>query len=211
MKDVSLSAARLHYYLCMRVAILLAMMLALTGILQPAVSGQRHPYVKHWKRSTFGKRPAAGVAARAGVAQLRNRPRQWGSGVDGFGKRLGAGFATHAVKTTVEHAVAAPLHEDLHYHRSNKSGVAPRLGHALTSSVVTRNTKTGRRTPAAGRISGHVAAGAVSQTALAGANAASTAGIGLAANAGANVAREFWPQQRRRGGTTVHAPRVSRR
>src|SRR5262249_39051229 len=112
-----------------------------------------------------------------------------------------AGFATHATKTTVEHAVAAPLHEDLDYHRSNKKGLAPRLKHALVSTVVTRNTKTGRRTPAMGRISGNVAAGAVSPAALTGASAVPTAGLGLAANAGANVGREFWPQKRRRGGS----------
>jgi hypothetical protein len=102
------------------------------------------------------------------------------------------------VKTTVEHAVAAPLHEDLQYHRSTKRGVGPRLGHALASTVVTRNTRTGKRTPAAGRISGHAAAGVVSQVAIAGGTGASTAGVGLAADAGANVAREFWPRKRRR-------------
>ena len=187
----------------MRALVLLAMMLAPFQMLHAAVSRQRHPYLKHWKKSTFGKRATAGVAAGAGIGQLRNRPRQSGSGMAGFGKRLGTGFGTHAVKTTVEHGIAAPLHEDLHYHRSNKQGVAPRLGHALASTVVTRNTKTGRRTPAAGRISGHAAAGAVSQAALVGAGGASTAGIGLAADAGANVAREFWPRKRRRASVGV--------
>jgi hypothetical protein len=189
-------------------------MLASTSIVQAVVSGgQRHPYVKQWKRSTFGKGPVAGVAARAGFAQLRNRPRQWGGGAAGFGKRLGGGFSTHAAKTTVEHAVAAPLHEDLHYHRSNKKGFTPRVSHALMSTVVTRNTKTGKRRPAAGRLSGHAAAGIVSQAALASASAASTAGIGLATTAGVNVAREFWPQQRRQGLTrrASVAPRAIRR
>ena len=185
----------------MRVVVLLAMMLTSASMSQAAVSSPphpRHPYVKHWKRSTFGKGAAARVGAGAAVGQLRNSPRQWRGGASGFGKRVGAGFATHTVKTTVEHVVAAPLHEDLHYHRSNKRGVAPRLGHALASTVVTRNTKTGKRTPAVGRISGHAAAGAVSQAALAGGTGASTAGVGLAADAGANVAREFWPRKRSR-------------
>jgi hypothetical protein len=127
------------------------------------------------------------------VSQLRHSPRKAGNGAAGFGKRAGSGFATHAVKTTVEHAIAAPLHEDLHYHRSNKHGFGPRLGYALKSTVITRNTKTGKHTPAAGRIAGHAAAGAVSQTWLTAASGASTAGVGLAADAGANVAREFWP------------------
>ena len=159
----------------------------------------RHPYRKHWKHATVGKGALAGVAARAGVGQVRRTPRKWGGGGAGFGKRLGAGMATHAVATTVEHAVAAPLHEDLHYHRSTKKGFAPRLGHALTSTVVTSNTKTGKRTPAVGRISGHAAAGAVSQGLIVGAGGASTAGVGLAADAGANVVREFVPRRHRRG------------
>jgi hypothetical protein len=161
------------------------------------VSKQQHPYRRHWKHATFGKQAVTGVAAGAGIAQLRHDPRGYGSGAAGFGKRLGAGFATHAVKTTVEHTVAARLHEDLHYQRSSKRGVGPRLGHALASTVITRNTRTGKRTPAVGRISGHAAAGAVSQGLLSAGSGASTAGIGLAAEAGANVAREFWPRHHR--------------
>jgi len=90
-----------------------------------------------------------------------------------------------------------PLHEDLNYHRSTKHGVAPRLAHALTSTVVTRNTKNGKRTPAAGRIAGNAAAGAFTQGALAAGSGASTAGIGLAAEAGTNVVREFAPRRNR--------------
>jgi hypothetical protein len=156
---------------------------------------QRHPYRTHWKHAIVGKGALARVGAGAAVAQVRRRPSKWGGGASGFGKRLGAGAATHAVKTTVEHAIAAPLHEDLKYHRSNQRGWKPRLRHALTSTVVTRNMKSGKRRPAVGRISGHAAAGAMSQGVFAAASGASTAGLGLAAEAGANVVREFGPRK----------------
>ena len=161
-------------------------------------SHEAHPYRKHWRHSTFGKKAIGGVVGGAAVGQLSHHPRNYGKGAAGFGKRLGAGFTSHAVKTTVEHAVAAPLHEDLHYHRSTSRGFGPRLGHALKSTVITRNTKSGKRQPAVGRLSGHAAAGAVSQAALHAGSGASTAGVGLAAEAGANVAREFWPRNRGR-------------
>jgi hypothetical protein len=173
------------------------MLLSLTAS-YGATQASRHPYRQHWKHATFGKSALAGVGARAGFSQLTHHPRKWGGGASGFGKRLGAGFATHGVKTTVEHLVAAPLHEDLHYHRSNERGVKRRLRHALVSTVVTSNTHTGHRTVAAGRISGHAAAGAFSQGVLHASTGAATAGIGLGAEAGANVAREFWPRHQPR-------------
>jgi len=153
-----------------------------------------HPYRQHWKQTTFGKVAVGGVVAKAGVGQLVGHPRNYGGGVAGFGKRLGAGFTSHAVKTTVEHLVAAPLHEDLHYHRSTSAGFGPRLAHALKSTVVTTNTKNGRQRPALGRLSGHAAAGVVSQAALHAGSGVATAGLGLTADAGINVAREFWPR-----------------
>jgi hypothetical protein len=159
-------------------------------------SRKSHPYRRHWKHETVGKRALGGVVAGAGIGQLRGHPRNYGGGAAGFGKRVGAGFATNSVKTTVEHTVAARLHEDLHYHRSNKRGFGPRLGYALKSTVITRNTKTGKHRPAVGRVSGHAAAGAVSQAALHAGSGAATAGVGLGAEAGANVAREFWPRKK---------------
>ena len=157
---------------------------------------EKHPYRKSWKHSTVGKGAMGRVAAGAAVGQVRKSPRKYGGGVSGFGKRVGAGFATNAVNQTVKHGVAAKLHEDLHYHRSNKHGVGPRLGYALKSVVIKRNTKTGKRTPAAGRIAGHAAAGAFTQGVLVAGSGASTAGVGLAADAGANVVREFVPPRK---------------
>jgi len=178
-----------------RIAALVALVLLPLGVVQAVAPQQSHPYRRHWKKSIVGKGALARVGVGTAVGQVRKSPRRYGGGVSGFGKRAGAGFATHAVKTTVEHLVAAPLHEDLHYHRSNARGVGPRLRHALVSTVVTRNTKSGSRTPALGRISGHAAAGAFSQGVLHAGAGASTAGIGLGAEAGANVAREFWPRK----------------
>jgi hypothetical protein len=158
-----------------------------------------HPYRTDWKRATFGKAALAGTAAKAGVGQLTGHPQNYGGGAAGFGKRVGAGFAAHAVETSVEHLVAAPLHEELQYHPSGKTGFGPRLWYALKSTVVTRNTKTGKNVPAVGRLSGNAAAGVVSQVALHAGSGAATAGFGLGFHAGTNVAREFWPRKKPKG------------
>lgn len=161
-----------------------------------------HPYRTRWKHAVAGKGAMGRVAVGAGVGQLRNSPRKYGGGISGFGKRLGAGFATNAVGKTVEHGVAAKLHEDLNYHRSNKSGIGPRLGYALKSTVVTRNTRNGKQRPAAGRLVGHAASGAFTQGVLAAGSGTSTAGIGVAADAGANVVREFLPRRKHKARQT---------
>lgn len=184
------------YILHVRLALLLALLMLPAEVMVGATAKKSHPYRKSWKHETVGKRAVGRVAAGAGVQTLRNKPSKYGKGAAGFGKRLGAGLATNAVNKTVEHGIAAKLHEDLHYQRSNKHGVIPRLGYALKSTVITRNTKTGKRTPAAGRVAGHAAAGAFTQGVLAAGSGASTAGIGLAADAGANVAREFIPPRK---------------
>jgi hypothetical protein len=182
----------------MRAALALALLMVMPAAHVWGAAKKSHPYRKSWKHSTVGKGALARVGVGAAVGQVRHSPRKYGGGVTGFGKRVGAGFATNAVSQTVEHGVAAKLHEDLHYHRSNKRGVAPRLGYALKSTVITRNTRTGKRTPAAGRLAGHAAAGAFTQGVLAVGSGASTAGIGVAADAGANVVREFVPPRKHR-------------
>ncbi len=131
------------YILHVRLALLLALLMLPAEVMVGATAKKSHPYRKSWKHETVGKRAVGRVAAGAGVQTLRNKPSKYGKGAAGFGKRLGAGLATNAVNKTVEHGIAAKLHEDLHYQRSNKHGVIPRLGYALKSTVITRNTKTG--------------------------------------------------------------------
>lgn len=144
----------------------------------------KHPMRKEYVRKTFGKQAIAPVV---GGAVIR---RSKGS----FGQHLAQSAEGHIARNTAQYAVAGIRHEDLHYHRSTKRGFGPRLGHALVSTVVTRKTTTGKKTIAAGHLSGAAAAGAV-------AGGAATGGISLGATAGTNVAREFWPRRHKK--TTV--------
>ena len=122
-----------------------------------------------------------------------------GRGGAGFGKRLGSAAGTHIIKNSIQYGVAGLRHEDLHYHRSSKKQFGPRLKHALVSTVVDRKTTTGKKTVAAGRISGAMGSGAIASTwAPAAAGGAATGGISLGATATTNVAREFWPRKKHR-------------
>ena len=167
------------------------------------VTPKRHPYRKEYVKQTFGKRAYVGTAIGAATGQALNHPHQWGRGPAGFGKRVASGFATHVVKNSIQYTVAGVRHEDLQYHRSDKRGFGPRLKHALVSTVITRKTTTGRRTVAAGRISGAMGSGLISRAwqpaALHTASSGlATGGIMLGAEAGTNVAREFWPRRHHR-------------
>jgi hypothetical protein len=157
----------------------------------------RSRYVKH----TFGKTALARASAGAAVQQLRNSPREWGSGAAGFGKRVGSALGGHIIKGTIEFAVAGVRHEELGYRPSGQRRFKSRLKYALLSTVVTHKTTTGRRTVAAGRISGALGSGLASRlwqparlrTVSSG---VASGGIMLGADAGTNVVREFWPEIR---------------
>lgn len=170
---------------------------------RPAAPPCGHPYRREWAISTFGKKGLARVGAGATIQHLQKRPREWGGGASGFGKRLASGFATHVVKNSIQFGVAGARHEDLKYHRSTQRGFERRLQHALVSTVVTQKTTTGKRTPAAGRISGAMGSGLISRAwqpaaARSVAGGVASGGITLGADAAANVAREFWPRHRDR-------------
>jgi hypothetical protein len=158
---------------------ILAAALLTTGNL-PAVTktAAKHPMRREYVKKTFGKQAILPVVGGAAIKR----------GKGSFGKHLATSFKGHVAKNTVEYSVAAVRHEDLHYHRSTKRGFGPRLKHALVSTVITRKTTNGRKTVAAGHLSGAAAAGAV-------AGGAATGGISIGATAGSNVAREFWPRR----------------
>jgi hypothetical protein len=161
---------------------------AVAGNLHAITPAHQHPYRTEYRKKTFGKQAIGSVVGRAAL----NRSK--GS----FGQHLATGFEGHVVKNTVEYGVASIRHEDLHYHRSTQKGFGPRMRHALVSTVITRKITTGKKTVATGRISGAAAAGAV-------AGGAATGGLSIGADAGMNVAREFWPRRKGKQTKTVSA------
>jgi hypothetical protein len=165
-------------------------------------------------RSAVGPGAVARAAAGAAITQGTNTPSEWGQGAEGFGKRLGSAFAKHVVKNAIQYPVATLRHEALGYERSNQTRFAPRLRHALLATVITRKTTTGKKTVAAGEISGAIGSGLISRlwqpasvrTLSAG---FTSGGITLAVDAGTNVLREFWPEIRhphRHGREAVQRP-----
>jgi len=159
---------------------------------------------REYRRSVIGKRAIATSAGRAAWGQVRNSPHEWGRGPVGFAKRAGSAFAQHAVKETIQFGVAAAHHEDLHYRRSHLEGKWPRLKYAVKSTfIVPKSNRPGKKTVALGRISGNMGAGIISRAwqpaSAAGLGAGlASGGIGIGADVGVNVAREFWPQKHRR-------------
>jgi hypothetical protein len=177
---------------------LITIALLLAAAVQPAQNG-RHPYRSRYVKDTFGKRAAVRTGASAGVQQLRNSPRQWGGGAKGFGKRVGSGFAQHVVKNSIQYPIAAIRHEELGYRPSGKKGFGPRLGYALSSTVITHKTTTGKKTVASGRIAGAMGSGLISRAWQPAAlhtvsSGVASGGVMLGVDAGTNVAREFWPR-----------------
>jgi hypothetical protein len=183
--------------------------LMLTAIDPPAAAAVKHepnrPTRARFVKDTFGPGAAARAGARAAIGQARNSPHEWGGGAAGFGKRFGSSFAGHVVNNSIKYPVAYARHEALDYQPSHKHGFGPRLTYALESTVITHKTNTGRRTVATGEISGAVGGGLISRlwqpasthTLAAGFG---SAGMALGADAGMNVAREFWPRHPKKRG-----------
>jgi hypothetical protein len=186
----------------MRVSALAIILMVAAQAARPAVPSE-HSGRARYLRDMFGKTAWLHTAAGAAIQHIRNSPKEWGRGAEGLGKRVGSGLGEHAVKGTIQFAVAGIRHEELGYRPSGKQGFGPRLKYALLSSFVTRKTTTGQRTFAAGRVSGALGSGLVSRlwqparlhTVTSG---LASGGIMLGADAGVNAAREFWPDIRHR-------------
>ncbi|SRR5712691_3703308 len=184
----------------MRAGFIAAMSLVITQTATSAAQPERTR--PRFIKETFGTKAVIGAGTSAAIGQARNAPHEWGQGVAGLGKRFASAFAKHVVKNGIQYSVAGIRHEELGYQPSGKQGFGPRLGHALASTVVTRKTTTGRRTVAAGEISGAVGSGLVSRlwqpaslhTLSSG---FASGGITLGIDAGMNVAKEFWPKSHR--------------
>jgi hypothetical protein len=183
----------------MRALFVLVLMAGCAGAVVPTRS-----HVRELRHNVAGKRALVGAGASAVIGTARNRPHEWGRSPAGVVKRFGSSLGQHALKGGIELGVAAAHHENLHYQRSNKHGTLPRMEYALKSTfIVPKTNRPGKKTVAMGRVAGNMGAGVISRAwqpaSSAGLGAGlATGGIGLGADVGANMAREFWPRKHKR-------------
>jgi hypothetical protein len=188
----------------MRNALLALLAGCLLAPLGQSVAKPSRRQLREYRHRLYGAQAVGGSAATAAIGTLRNRPHEWGGGPGGFAKRFASHLGQHAVKETIQLGVATWRHEDLHYHRSNLHGTWPRMKYALVSTfIVPKTNRPGKKTVALGRISGNLGGGLISRAwqpaSAAGVGAGlARGGIGLGAEVGVNMAREFWPRKHER-------------
>jgi hypothetical protein len=161
------------------------------------------PTAREYAKDAVSPGAMVRAAAGAGITQATDTPSEWGQGAAGFGRRLASAFGKHLVKKAIQYPVARLRHEALGYQRSDQTDFKLRLRHALLATVYTTKTTTGKRTVAAGEISGAFGSGLISRlwqpaSVRAVGFGFLSGGITLGVDAGTNVLREFWPDIRHR-------------
>ena len=138
----------------------------------------------------------------AGLGQLGNQHPQFGQGLEGFGKRLGTGYADQAMGNMLTESIyPAILHEDPRYFRRGTGTVKSRTWYALSRIFVTRTDSGGRRfnfSEVVGNATGVAISNLYySDTRTAGENAEKLA-TQLSTDAASQVLKEFWPDIKRK-------------
>jgi hypothetical protein len=142
----------------------------------------------------------AGVSA--GIAQLRDTPKQWGQGAQGYGTRFANYYGEATVSDVLQMAGEDLLHEDNLYYGSGEQGVWSRTKYAVKSSVLARRSD-GVQHFSVSQVGSTAAASFISrlwqpQTNTWARSGAENFGISMANDAGVNVIREFLPDFARR-------------
>ena len=136
------------------------------------------------------------VAARAGVEQHQNTFPEYGSGIEGYGKRYGAAFTNHVSATLLGRAVYPSIfHQDPRYFYKGQGTVGSRVLYAISTAVIARGDD-GRWQPNYSRILGNFSAAAISNlyypASDRGASQVLVNGLaGIGENAASNLIREF--------------------
>ena len=136
------------------------------------------------------------VAGHAGAQQYRNVFPEYGSGIEGYGKRYGAAFANHVSATLLGRAVYPSIfHQDPRYFYKGKGTIGSRGLYAISTAVIARGDD-GRWKPNYSRVLGHFSAAAISNLYYPpsdrGASLVVFNGLaGIGENAASNLVREF--------------------
>jgi hypothetical protein len=146
---------------------------------------------------------SARLAFSAALDQREREPGEWGGGADGFGKRLAARAGLNAAQASVQHATAALLRVDPRGESRSCHCGHPlrRTTGALARTFVTRDDR-GRLVPNVPLVAGAyggawIASAWYPPSYRANREGVRVASLTIAAQAGANVFREFAPEMKR--------------
>jgi hypothetical protein len=149
--------------------------------------------------------PAAFLVAGifAGVAMVQRQYSSFGPGAQGFGKYYGGAFADQAIGNIMtEGLFPVALHQDPRYFVKGKSGLWKRTGYAISREVITRGDD-GHNHFNTSELAGNAVAAGISNAYYPAAdrsfgNTANKWGQQIALDTFFNVAKEFWPDVRKK-------------
>ncbi len=152
--------------------------------------------------STFGPESLAGGVISAGWGTMFNRPREYGTHWDGFGKRYGMRLTGVSVSNAMEASIGAIWGEDPRYVRSRSESFGGRVGHVVRMTFMAQDRQ-GQLRPAYARyiaISGNnfiSNAWRADSEATVGSAGARTV-LGFLGRMSKDAFQEFWPDVRQR-------------
>jgi len=161
---------------------------------QPITAAQRAQWVL---ANSVGPQALIGEAFTAGFGTWTNKPPEWGSHWDGFGKRAGADLAEGAVSHTMEAGLGAIWGEDPRYPRDAGAPFKNRLGHVFKMTFLAQD-RNGGLMPAYARFIAIPSSTAISTawrppSEQSAGDVGVRIGLGVLGRMGSNAFEEFWP------------------
>jgi hypothetical protein len=150
----------------------------------------------YWWTQSFNAQMLFGAAFNTALDPVLNGStlKYWGQGVDGFSKRFGTRVTQSMAKGTGQALVGAIFKEDPRFYPSRKEKFWPRVGFALTHTLIVRNDQ-GHQQFSAGRVAGAFSSGfsgmAWTPDPL---NSTSAAMVRVGTSMGGVVAESFWKE-----------------
>jgi hypothetical protein len=146
---------------------------------------------------TLGPLTLVGIGVDAGWGTLHDKPWEYGTHVEGFGKRYGIDLAGVATSNLMEASLGALWGEDPRYFRAEGEPTMKRVGHVFSMTFLAKNRE------------GHYMPAYARYTAIAGSNFLSNTwrpdseattgeamvriGFGFGGRLARNMWEEFWP------------------
>ena len=160
------------------------------------LKGKRDYFLK----SAFSPEAIGRIAFTSGFSQIGGSDK-WGSGMGGWGHRVGARYAEHLTKRSIQFGIGALRGEDPRFFRSNEEGFWARTAFQLKRTV-TVQMDNGGTSVAVGKLVGTFGANALSSywdprrpDPLK--NGLTSTGINLGSDFATRMLREFWPDLKR--------------